>query len=104
MRLGRDQPDAWNELRELERRDWAVRVLDAHGRSIEASPSQVHPKTISGAELDFHICVPMRVSKGTLFEWSIFYGANEDAARLAAALAVFPTLPADVRAELGEEP
>jgi hypothetical protein len=92
--LGRDKPEAWSQLRELERRDWAVRVLDAW---VAVSPIYAKPPC----------AIPNPADGG----WSVFVhsysecqGDTPDAARLAAAEAVFPTLAADVRATLGERP
>lgn len=73
---------------------WAVRVLDARKRDY-------------GDGWDG----PLGPEMSADGRWFVFaggdhchYGANEDAARHAAALAVFPTLPVDVRAALGECP
>ncbi len=96
------QPPEWKEnpgaaawadkLRADARALWSVRVLDEHA----AHYNRVTP------------IAPTRTSRGDYQIWwhtgKQWFGATPDAARLAAALAVFPTLPADVRAELGECP
>lgn len=93
--LGRDKPDAWSRLLELERRDWAVRVLDFHRflRELTQTPAPLWQP--SGR---YGVYVLMR--QGGRHVW----GMSPDAARLAAAEAVFSELPADVRAALGERP
>lgn len=79
------------------RRDWAVRVLDAHAVSTD----------VPAPALDFDRtwCVRWLLVVGdiTYSRWTTGH-ADPDAARLAAARAVFPSLSADVRAELGECP
>lgn len=83
------------KLRADARALWAVRVLDAH---------------------QAHITIQLRTCLVPGYGWTIrdgldrplnhvdYRSPNPDAARLAAALAVFPELTADVRAELGECP
>lgn len=61
-----------------------VGVLDAYGRSIGASPPQVHPRP----DGSFHLVYPVQVDGSSLFEWRTVYGASEDAARAAAAKAI----------------
>ncbi len=74
---------------------WAVRVLDAF---CDAKPREVERRLIA-------------VTTWGNNSWAcqfgmvwVHYGPTPDAARLAAAEAVFPTLPADVREELGSCP
>lgn len=81
------------ELLALLRRDWAVRVLDACGvawkNSVPAPiPVYNEPRWV--------VVLPMHVGSK--------YAATPDAVRHAAALAVFPTLDAETRAELEECP
>ncbi len=79
---------------------WAVRVLDAWRREEPAcrwwSMGESH---------DYDGPVS---AHGCLLEWvggsKDYVGADENAARLAAALAVLPSLSADARAKLGECP
>jgi hypothetical protein len=70
---------------------WAVRVLDAQG------DWEMHPGPRVHSELS---CV--FTGMGT--PGACHYGKDAQAARDAAAQAVFPTLHADVRAKLGERP
>ncbi len=78
-------------LGELRRRDWAVRVLDAWRKG-----SSVH-RQVTLCDADFGgATVQLRHGNRV----APYAGANEDAARHAAALAVLPSLPADVRAKL----
>ena len=79
---------------------WAVRVLDAWSQ--DAGPvdsrywsSNAHP------ESDLHCYCD---TEGTDWTRIVRRGPTQDAARLAAARAVFPSLPESVRQELGEEP
>jgi hypothetical protein len=81
------------QLRADARALWSVRVLDAW--------ACLHTLNgwASSAFGDGPVCV--------LYEGKLMHrydGATVDTARHAAALAVCPTLPADVRAELGECP
>lgn len=83
---------AW--LWEAARRDWAVRVLDAWADSQggTATPSPRHEVFGKGnQQFSLHIR-----------KWH--YAASRDAARLAAAEAVWAELPESVRAEIGERP
>lgn len=77
----------------LLRRDWAVRVLDAVARASWVGSFRTEPEDVSGEQVWF--CHDDE--RG-------FRGPTPDAARHAAALAVFPTLPEAVRAEIGECP
>ncbi len=86
-------------LTELRRRDWAVRVLDAEAADRKRGvPFELHPNSLVPLPPDraWYVFKPYTTIS--------FYGPTPDAARLAAALAVFPSLPADVRAKLGECP
>lgn len=96
--LGRDKPGAWSRLQELELRDWAVRVLDAWAQQDPTRLTWVNfPEDDDVAPF-----VSLRRGHG---ERSVCYsGSTPDDSRLAAAEAVFPTLPAEKRAELGERP
>jgi hypothetical protein len=69
---------------------WAVRVLDAWADSRGVLTPAPYP-------LDKHSFV-------VGFEGERYYGATREAARDAAAQAVYPTLDADVRAKIGERP
>jgi hypothetical protein len=74
---------------------WAVRVLDAWQ---EANPCKLPPTTTPVAK-------PHNPLGWTTFVLGVEYdGSDSDAARLAAAQAVAPTLSANVRATLGECP
>lgn len=66
---------------------WAVRVLDAHGDYRVTTSEPVLVRVFRGGEKTLR-----------------FRGADEDAARLAAAHAVFPSLDETTRAKLGECP
>ncbi len=70
---------------------WAVRVLDAW---VRAKPGK------RSVEKTDNICITV---EGRLRQMHA-PSPDADAARFAAAEAVFPTLPADVREELGEKP
>lgn len=78
---------------------WAVRVLDAWGR-VE---SCVRVGMNDGPALDCWY-VLLEYDSPRRPNLKRFTGETPDAARLAAADAVFPELPADVRAKLGERP
>lgn len=84
------------QVRELLRRDWSVRVLDAWAaryRLPTPSPFPGHP------EDEWRAWVVVTVT-----EEGSFAGPTPDAARLAAAESIWPELPESVRAELGERP
>lgn len=91
----RYEPDDAELLREALRRDWAVRVLDAYAdkRGVQTPALPIHP---SRGVAGWFEC---RVGKDKYHA-----GPSRDAARHAAALAVFQQLPAEVRAQLGECP
>jgi hypothetical protein len=81
---------------------WAVMVLDALGRVLVAKHGPYH-----------NGCDPsvLQLSNGTFTvswwgsaDYRVGEHRSEGAARLAAAEAVFPELPADVRAKLGARP
>ncbi len=81
--------------RAMARRDWATRVLD------EGRPWTVRPD-LFGIFEGFEVC---RINTYVVERDPVVgRGPTRDAARLAAAESVFPTLPADVRATLGERP
>lgn len=82
------------ELDRVIRRDWAVLVLDAW-----ADAGGEWPRS-------WETCRQAGCSWVTLDDGGRAYysGHSADAARLAAAEAVFPGLPADVREKLGERP
>ncbi len=76
---------------------WAVRVLDAwRKRGIMR-----RWKMTEGISTSAPIC---RLMSDSLETKDHFGGGNEDAARFVAARSVYPELPSDVRAELGECP
>lgn len=97
---------AREEFMALLRRDWAYRVLDAQAKSRESKP--ITPgyvgvtSKVDGARLGYwRVSVDgIRALQGDCR--GMF--SSSDAARHAAAEAVFPTLPEAVRAELGECP
>ena len=96
-------PSNWTEqqLQDLLRRDWAVRVLDAWAKlnSGFAFRTDTDP---SDHDLDEPwIC---GVAHSRPHRKLARRGETPDAARLAAAEAVWPELPESVRAELGERP
>lgn len=70
---------------------WAVRVLDNEARARGVDEGPYRPHWIGG---EWEIVISGRLVRF----------ADPDAARLAAAEAVYPTLPADVRAKLGVRP
>jgi hypothetical protein len=98
--IRRQDEEMHAKFRELLRRDWAVRVLDAWRRENLAcrwwSMEEAHDYDGPVSE------------HGCLLEWvggsKDYAGSGEDAARLAAAQAVFHTLPAEKQAALGECP
>ncbi len=83
---------------ELLRRDWSVRVLDAWADAREAE--EVRDWSCADDDCGTWYCD----LSGSLDTRCILKGPTPDAARHAAALAVFPTLSAAKRAELGECP
>ncbi len=95
-----------DELRALLRRDWAVRVLDAwaaSGRTVQIDHEQAPAAAgLSGVGSVIGWKLWLIATTGKVLD--TFRVNTPDAARLAAALAVFLTLPADVRAKLGECP
>lgn len=82
-------------LRALLRSAWAVRVLDAWAGLRDGRQWRTEWRELT-AELSQWECFVPGLAHGT--------GLTSDAARMAAALAVYPTLPEAVRAELGECP
>jgi hypothetical protein len=81
------------ELRADARALWSVRVLDAWALANSCDSFKTHSYQ-DGTE--WH-CV-------SAYKYQRFVSTSPDAARHAAALAVLPTLPADVRSQLGECP
>jgi hypothetical protein len=84
---------------------WAVRVLDAAStdtRAFRTRPTGATP----GDQFEPFITAEVLWSdvRGLWLSRGAWEGQSADAARLAAAEAVFPTLDADVRATLGERP
>lgn len=71
---------------------WAIRALDAWAELRGCGVTVI----IDGKRYRCDVSVPG--------ETRDCYGKTRESARHAAALAVFPSLPADVRAELGECP
>jgi hypothetical protein len=89
------------ELRELKRALWAVQVLDAWAGQHVGSGGRL--------PMNWALWPDCGLQAGCCVMWSdettrSFYGPTPDAARLHAAEAVWPELPADVRALLGECP
>lgn len=105
VRMGAGLDDAQataDALLALLRRDWAVRVLDRHGRALVAKHGAYH----SGVD---PAVLQLSTGSFTVSWWgSAAYRVgehrSEDAARMAAADAIFPELPAEVRTELGKRP
>lgn len=86
-------------LEAMARRDWAVRVLDAWARANrERAPSPYQPLD---TESLWRVTVALSYER---HRGRHFDGSTPDAAREAAALAVWPELPESVRAEIGERP
>ncbi len=82
---------------------WAVRVLDAWQKAhvMRAEPFRCY------APFDLEVDAPLNWLCTANADDGVsrrFLALTPDAARFAAAEAVFPTLPADVREELGEKP
>ena len=95
--MRRDTQDG--ALTEALRALWAVRVLDAwtdHTGLRAPSPERVSQAGPNA----WHVAT--QPGKGLTRRH--YHGATPDAARLAAAEAVFPDLPEGVRAKLGEQP
>lgn len=84
------------QYRALLRRDWAMRVLDAW-RSLDSRNTWWMTESVASREPRV-----MRAHDGMWLAQSD--ATTPHAARLAAAKAVYPELPADVRTELGEHP
>jgi hypothetical protein len=93
------------ELRAMAVRDWAVRVLDA--ASTERRAFRTRPtEAIPGDQFEPFVTTEVLwlEATGLWLPRQTWEGQTSDAARCAAADAVFPTLDADVRASLGEKP
>ncbi len=88
------EPPGTDELREVIRRDWAVRVLDAYDLRVTGKVSRWEPFT-GGTKIRGEYCPNNGIR---------YSGNTREEARLAAAQAVWPELSADVRAELGDCP
>ncbi len=91
------------KLRADARALWAVRVLDAWQQEnvMRAEPFRCY------APFDMEVDAPLNWLCTANADDGVsrrFLALTPDAARLSAALAVFPSLPADVRAKLGECP
>jgi hypothetical protein len=89
--------DAIAELRADARALWSVRVLDAWTDANSCDPFKT--QKLGGREWFCTSNYP-RGAHGL----GRFVGSSADAARHAAAQAVYTTLPADARADLGERP
>ncbi len=85
------------ELKKLLRRDWAVRVLDAWAHDVSRSKYWFTDKTEPSNR---YACY----CRGRNPREECFMGPTPDAARHAAALAVFPVLPAETQTKLGPCP
>lgn len=98
--LNMSEQDGVPLLTALLRRDWAVRVLDAWAAAEGVRKRVEYPIDNEG---DAFIFLKDETADGRLSSrhWQ---GPLPDAARLAAAEAVWPELPESVRAELGERP
>lgn len=90
---GPDGVELASALVAILRRDWAVRVLDAWVARETVRPDQI-----------FSLFTGVRGGWVCGLQGDLFNGPTPDAARHAAALAVFPTLSAEKQAELGECP
>lgn len=88
----RDQMVAWVTC--MARRDWAVQVLDANSRIRWQCVDYCGPNAADPAKR-------YRCEVGTQ---AAYEGPTPDAARLASAEAVWPTLPEEVRQKIGPKP
>lgn len=86
------------ELATVERQSWAVRVLDAWA---DANASWRWYRCGRSVHKEGYACVLNDPADRTVVP---FDGPTEDIARLAAAVGVFDSLPAEMRAHLGEAP
>lgn len=84
---------------ELERRDWAVRVLDKYASANACQAPSPCPR-----DRGRWWSTEYSLWDGSVWKHHEVTGDTADAARHAAALAVLPTLDAATRAELGECP
>lgn len=91
--------EALTDLRVILRRDWDVRVLDAWLLTPRGA-------LVTWGDCGYSTELPVTLTLvvGGTTERKRYHGATSDAARHAAALAVFPTLTDAKRAELGECP
>lgn len=96
--FGKDCTSLTERLRADARALWAVRVLDAWRMANTRRQHVERSKDEAGRTWEVELYFERLNSK------EFHYGLTPDAARHAAALAVLPTLPADVRAKLGECP
>ncbi len=87
---------AMEAVEAMRRRDWAVRVLDAWAESNESNVPDVRR-----CEDGSWNCLAVNVIGAFLKDWD---GPTPDAARHAAALAIWPTLSAEEQARIGECP
>lgn len=79
-------------------RDWSVQVLDAWRMGNSLRQQVERSADLAGKRCEVELYFERPDSR------EYHYGPTPDAARLAAAEAVFSSLPADVRAKLGERP
>lgn len=93
-------PSARQQFEALIRRDWAVRVLDCWAMSTQYARAYELVMHVMGSD-----ALVIRVTGiGSRKKSFTHRGSTPDAARLAAAEAVWPELPESVRAEIGERP
>ncbi len=85
---------------------WAVRVLDAQLAALreDSDFGWEVSRVLTGAGVYHYVEFCDGTRSAVDGPWDGTGGDSPDAARLAAAEAVFPTLPADERAKLGEMP
>lgn len=84
------------QLQEALRRQWSIRVLDAwEDNAPTIRTCQIARRVAGGFTATLH---------DDFNEGRRFWCVARDGARLAAAIAVFADLPAEVRTELGERP
>jgi hypothetical protein len=95
---------AFAKLEADARARWSVRVLGAWGLlGRQTEETRTVKVRYSGTYKDTSV-ICARHAQPAYNCPAVKGDANPDAARLAAAEAVFPTLPADVRASIGEKP
>lgn len=89
----------------VDRAGWAVTVLDAWAEMDDEIRPPYASRDRDPDGKGWVVCVHNYPNKsGRMIEFRIFEGATANEAREAAAVNLFPLLPASVRAELGDAP